>query len=453
MLQETAVIDGDRVRLGDAYNNRQKEKRVIILLICGFGLITLLLGIDAWVGYHGAASVRTGVAVLTENQLKSIPLLDEIQRSQSDLNSIQYRLPTANAAERAQLNNEIASVETSLRAAFSRIPAADPDKDTWRQIQESSSLATAEIQRLLNLPSGARPDMAKLTVERERWSASMNRLVQTSLARAEANRRQIENATQKQSVEDRLILAACLIVASLFLWTAVRIYHRMSEQAQELSHVSWQLLEKQESLARRLSRDLHDELGQTLTALKTNFSRHSAAPCVDPAWIQDCTDLLKSSIRDAHEISQLLRPTLLDDFGLEPALAWLCEKFEERHKIQVSYASDIARRLEEQTETHIFRIAQEALTNIARHANASYVRVTFAQDENGARLEISDNGVGLPPVKLAGHASFGLTGMKARARSLQGEMHIESVQGRGTTIVVTFPLQESTHEKNSHLVG
>jgi signal transduction histidine kinase len=453
MLRETAVIDNDRSRLRDGYGDRQKEKRVFVLLICGFGLITVLLGIDAWVGYRGAASVRIGVAVLTENQLVSGPLIDEIQRVQSELSSIQYRLAVADPGERAQLKDEIASIEVSLRAVFSRISTSDPEIETWHQIQESSSLATSEIQRLLSLTSGVRPDMAKLTADRERLSATTTKLIQTSLVRAEANRRQIENATQKQSVEDRLTLVACLIVASLFLWTAVRIYQRMSEQSKELSHVSWQLLEKQESLARRLSRDLHDELGQTLTALKTNFSRHSSAPCVDPAWIQDCTDLLKSSIRDAHEISQLLRPTLLDDFGLEPALAWLCEKFEERHKTHISYTSDIVGRLEEQTETHIFRIAQEALTNIARHANASYVRVTFARDANGARLEISDNGVGLPPVKLASHSSFGLTGMKARARSLQGEMHIESGRGRGTTIVVTFPLQESTHEKNSHFVG
>jgi signal transduction histidine kinase len=453
MQRETAVIDGDRVRLGDVYGHRQKEKHVFVLLICGFGLIALLLGIDAWVGYHGAASVRTGVAVLTENQLVSVPLINEIQRSLSELSSIQYRLASADTVERAHLKSEIRSVETSLNAVFSRVPGADPDIEMWHEIRESSSLATSEIERLLDLPTGTRPDMAKLTAHLERLSAATGKLVQTSLARADTSRRRIDSATQRQSVEDLLTLMACLIVASLFLWTAVGIYHRMSEQSKELSNVSWQLLEKQESLARRLSRDLHDELGQTLTALKTNFSRHSSASCVDPAWIQDCTDLLKSSIRDAHEISQLLRPTLLDDFGLEPALAWLCEKFEERNKIQVSYASDIAARLEEQTETHIFRIAQEALTNIARHANASHVRVIFARDDNGARLEISDNGVGLPSAKLANHSSFGLTGMKARARSLRGEMHIESVQGRGTTIVVTFPLQESINEKHPHFVS
>ena len=109
----------------------------------------------------------------------------------------------------------------------------------------------------------------------------------------------------------------------------------MTVQSEELSQVSWQLLEKQELLAQRLSRELHDELGQSLTALKTNFSRHAAADRVDPSWMQDCNDLLKGSIRSAHEISELLRPTLLDELGLDSALLWLCERFEERNGMKV----------------------------------------------------------------------------------------------------------------------
>jgi signal transduction histidine kinase len=218
----------------------------------------------------------------------------------------------------------------------------------------------------------------------------------------------------------------------------------MKEQSQELTRVSWQLLEKQESLARRLSRELHDELGQSLTALKTNFSRHSASSCVDLSWMRDCTDLLKDSIRNAHEISQLLRPTVLDDFGLDSALSWLCERFEERNRIQVKYLADFHERLEEQTETHVFRIAQEALTNVARHANASIVRVTLRKETNLVSLEVADNGIGLPARKEIPHTSFGLTGMKARARSLRGVMRIASTPGHGTTLFVTFPLRDKS---------
>jgi signal transduction histidine kinase len=225
----------------------------------------------------------------------------------------------------------------------------------------------------------------------------------------------------------------------LFLWTGTRIYYRLSQQSEELNRVSWQLLERQELLAQRLSRELHDELGQSLTALKTNFSRHASAGCADSSWMQDCTELLKGSIRSAHEISQLLRPTLLDDFGLDSALSWLCERFEERNGIKVSYQSDFHWRLDEQAETHIFRIAQEALTNVARHSEATTVDVLFSKQFGIVRLKISDNGVGLKSRPAGSLSAFGLTGMKARARSLEGEMIIESAPGKGVVIEVSFP--------------
>jgi two-component system sensor histidine kinase UhpB len=213
------------------------------------------------------------------------------------------------------------------------------------------------------------------------------------------------------------------------------------------------LLEKQELLARRLSHELHDELGQLLTALKTNFSRHSAV-CGDPAWAGDCAQLLKDSIRSTHEISQLLHPTILDDFGLDSALAWLCERFEERHHIEVRYGSSFLDRLDPQTETHLFRIAQEALTNVARHSSATLVTIQLSEEQNAARLRIADNGVGMSPQSDPAVPSFGLTGMKARARSLEGEVTIRSSPGEGTVINVLFPKRELVNAKeNPHLVG
>jgi signal transduction histidine kinase len=214
-----------------------------------------------------------------------------------------------------------------------------------------------------------------------------------------------------------------------------------------------QHLEKQESLARRLSRDLHDELGQSLTALKTNFSRHAGSLCVDSSWMADCTELLRDSIRNAHEISQLLHPTVLEDFGLHSALAWLCERFEGRNRMPVTYTADFRERLRPQAETHVFRIAQEALTNVARHAQATAVRVALRREANLLYLEISDNGIGLPLMDSIPKSSFGLTGMKARTRSLRGEMKINSVPGRGTTVRVDFPLVGKADEEDSGFIS
>jgi signal transduction histidine kinase len=170
--------------------------------------------------------------------------------------------------------------------------------------------------------------------------------------------------------------------------------------------------------------------------------------------MSDCAELLRDSIRNAHEISQLLRPTVLDDFGLDSALAWLCERCEGRSGINVHYLGYFHDRLEEQTETHVFRIAQEALTNVVRHARASTVNVSLCSEDNLVRLEISDNGIGLPLRKEVLQSSFGLTGMRARARILQGDMYIDSPAGHGTTLRVTFPLRDKRDEKeNQNLVS
>jgi signal transduction histidine kinase len=271
-------------------------------------------------------------------------------------------------------------------------------------------------------------------------------------------RREIDRITGRQIREDAALLALGVAIACICAWvvirTARRLYRQVALQSDELDRVSWQLLERQETLARRLSHELHDELGQSLTALKTNLSRHGASACVDPKWLSDCTGLLRDSIRSAHEISQLLRPTMLDDFGLEAALAWLCERFEERNGIEVRYQCSLSRRLDEQTETHVFRIAQEALTNVARHAKAHRVILTLTEQPPTVTLRVEDDGIGIRTGTRRSRESFGVTGMQARARSLNGRMSIWAEPDCGTKIEVSFPRAEVMHaEKDPHPVG
>ncbi len=287
----------------------------------------------------------------------------------------------------------------------------------------------------------------------------VTRLIHLSHRKARAAKDTIGAVSASQVHNDLLLLGGCLIVAFacafLVLQTATRLYRTMTEQSEELSRVSWQLLDNKEMMARRLSHEIHDELGQVLTALKTNFTRHANSSCVDPAWMQDCSELLRDSIRSAHEISQLLRPTILDDFGLDSALNWLCERFGDRSGgIEVEYTSSIKTRLPQETETHLFRIAQEALTNVARHSAASMVQVNMAEDSGCVHLSIRDNGKGLPPREQLRTGSLGLTGMRARARSAKGELTIHSGPGEGVRIEVWVPLEtRKDEEKDPHPVG
>jgi two-component system sensor histidine kinase UhpB len=421
------------------YSPSDAKAQVLRRLFAGFAVIIALLGFDAFVGFFGAQTVRDSLSSLVNQQTAMVANMNDLQKAQSDLRSVEYRLlAQPGAAGRAASEDVIAQVESRLAKVFARIRPTDPDIALWRELEATSSALTQQVRRAMLDSSSSKLNLALLAAH-DALSAEAEKLVESSRTRTEAARRHIDEATSRQSIEDRVLLAGCLLVSCLFLATSTRVYYRLSQQSEELNQVSWQLLERQELLAQRLSRDLHDELGQSLTALKTNFSRHAAAGCVDPSWMQDCTDLLKGSIRSAHEISQLLRPTLLDDFGLDSALSWLCEKLEERNGIRVNYHSDYHWRLDEQAETHVFRIAQEALTNVARHSEASGVEVFFSRQHGVVRLKISDNGVGLKPRPKGALPSFGLTGMKARVRSLDGEMRINSAPGQGVLIEVSFP--------------
>jgi signal transduction histidine kinase len=139
-------------------------------------------------------------------------------------------------------------------------------------------------------------------------------------------------------------------------------------------------------------------------------------------------------------MSQLLRPTILDDFGLEAGLRWLADGFATRTGIEVAVDSSFAGRLPDETETHLFRISQEALTNIARHAGAKHVQIKLVSRGAEIRLSIQDDGRGLAAAP-ATNGGLGLIGMRARARSAGGDTSVSSRPGQGVLIEVRIPLR------------
>src|SRR5262249_6048556 len=143
-------------------------------------------------------------------------------------------------------------------------------------------------------------------------------------------------------------------------------------------------------------------------------------------------------------MSQLLRPTILDDFGLEAGLRWLAEGFAARTGIEVGVNSTFPDRLPDETETHLFRIAQEALTNIARHSGATRATITLEPVGDEIWLAIHDDGRGLGATPSNGHG-LGLTGMRARARSAGGDAEVRSRPGEGVLIEVRVPIRHEAH--------
>ncbi|MDB6003182.1 MAG: hypothetical protein JWR15_169, partial [Prosthecobacter sp.] len=273
----------------------------------------------------------------------------------------------------------------------------------------------------------------------------VNKLIGSSSEHLAKTEHELEQQSQDLSDDSTLLLGSSSILAAisavLTIAFARKSIQRIRWQSEELSRVSWHMLQTQEQAARRFSHELHDELGQSLAAVRSNLTKGSTQDL--PSLRADCLHLVDESIANVRELSHLLRPVILDDFGLDAGLRWLAEKFGQRTRLKVEYVSDFTGRLADETETHLFRIAQEAFTNIARHSEATEVKMSLAHREQTIRLTIEDNGKGLPvrtgePIHSP---SLGMVGMRARARQSGGELTATSMQPRGLRIEVVIPLQ------------
>lgn len=271
----------------------------------------------------------------------------------------------------------------------------------------------------------------------------MSATLESAYERAELLRESIYEAGHGLLRWTVWLFAACVGLSLLCATWAVRastaLFRKLEQQATELTGMQYQFLETQENVARRFSHELHDELGQVLTAIKANLSALRGQD--DNARVGDCMRLVDEAIRDVRELSQLLRPTILDDFGLDAALRSLTENFAQRTGIDVKYRSEMnGRRLRDVAETHLFRIAQEALTNVARHSQATAVSVELAPHGDQVALTIRDNGRGFLVTGRVPGSGLGLAGMQTRARGCGGEMKMETAPGKGLKIEVTCPI-------------
>ncbi|MDB5953681.1 PAS domain S-box protein [Ramlibacter sp.] len=195
----------------------------------------------------------------------------------------------------------------------------------------------------------------------------------------------------------------------------------------------------------RIARELHDELAQSLTALKmdANWVRANLGdPNAAAAKLTDMLGLLDQAVGSTRRIAADLRPLVLDDLGLAPALEWLTGSFTQRHQIPCELAMDETLDLQEPYATALFRMVQESLVNVAKHAQARTVRVQLARTAEGVVMSVEDDGIGFRPADPRKPQSLGLVGLRERARLLRGSVAIASEPGKGTRVEARIPLGE-----------
>lgn len=209
-----------------------------------------------------------------------------------------------------------------------------------------------------------------------------------------------------------------------------------------LAKAVWQV---QEDERRRLARELHDGIGQTLAALKNQLEwmANSKNSNADRSRLGDAVQLASQALDDTRELSRLLRPPVLDDLGLRAALSWLGRTVSKRFEFEVTIEFDaIDQRPAAEIETVLFRIAQEALTNAAKHAGASRVALGLRTEGSDLVLTVTDDGSGFDPRSVAtadDNTGVGLRGMNDRVELFEGRLEISSEPGSGTRIEARLP--------------
>jgi signal transduction histidine kinase len=285
--------------------------------------------------------------------------------------------------------------------------------------------------------------------------ASVN---ERGLARSEA-----QSADSADSLRRSLILtfagtlAGGLVLALLTIGFTLRLERELDRRRADLQELSTLLLRAQENERRALARELHDEVGQSLSAI---LMEAEGAECAERAenvreHLASIRTLAERTVNEVRDLALLLRPSMLDDLGLTPALNWHGRETSKRtgRNIVVS-ADDTIDNLPDEHQTCIYRLVQEAVNNAVRHANARTVEVSVRREHQKVNVTVQDDGAGFDPRFARG---LGLLGMEERVRRLGGRLEIRSEAGQGTLIQATLPVaeldQRTEHVANSHLVG
>jgi len=308
--------------------------------------------------------------------------------------------------------------------ALQQVQGAPEDVDPWLAAR------TAVAEQVLGFTAFA-PDVEAACVRLWFSEAALYRRYLELVARAEDHLTDFFQARLAEGNDD--------VSARVLAEEALR---RSKEDLHELASAAHRAREQEKS---RIARELHDELGQQLTALQ-----------MDVAWCRDKTPsnqeamasrlarmeaLLETTVAATRRISADLRPLMLDDLGLQPALEWLVESFTEHTGVRCELAAgDGELDLPDLQATAVFRTVQESLTNIAKHARASRVDVAVEQRDSELTISVRDDGVGFSPQDSRKPNSYGLLGLRERAALLGGDARVTSAPGRGTHVEVRFPI-------------
>lgn len=218
---------------------------------------------------------------------------------------------------------------------------------------------------------------------------------------------------------------------------------RLRATSERLRALSVHLESIREEENARVAREVHDEVGGALTAIKLGLSAVRSRLGLDPVVarrVADLCELADATTQRVRKVSTALHPHMLNTLGLAPTLLWYAKEFSKFSGIKVDVVLPEVLALDSHASLAVYRLVQEALTNVARHAKATEVHLLASQDESNLYVTVQDNGVGISEAALAGSGGFGIQGMRERCAQFDGEMTIDNEPGMGATLMFTLPI-------------
>lgn len=431
--------------------------RIRQLLLFGFGAHLFLIGFAGFSALRRATESYSGTTALYTREVQTERLLGDL-RSDILLSAIEARdillIPSQGSDDR---RNRIAGLKRSSQSTLDGLVSVIPSEYSGR-LQTLTHQVNAYWHVLLSIP--VLPTDGKFLIDEVlpkrqvvlSLAAEIEKLTRDSLRqhRNEIDARQAGlPAYVAEAIGGTLLIGIFVAAASLL---GIARSERTAEdrnrvlvaQEEELRLLSQKLVKAQEEERRSLSRDLHDQIGQVLTAVRISVGNVEEAlhnpDGSDKATVQleQAKRLSEQAVRSVREIAMGLRPAMLDDLGLGAALEWQARQFSRLCDVPVT--AQLEGDLESLSEAHrvcVYRVVQEALNNAAKHSKASEISIAVNGSRTGVRIEVRDNGTGFATPKRG--PGLGLVGIKERVRQLGGDANIDSRPGFGTTLLAHIP--------------
>jgi signal transduction histidine kinase len=435
-------------------------------LLLGFGLT---LGLWVFVGYQFTqriTAVQREAAEINSRYIHAQELLSTV-RAQVLLGSVYVRDalldpdPTTAATYRRQLEETYSAVVDALQqyvpvidspAERERVDRLHKEIDAFRstmmEVLSTDSAQWRSDARLLLRSRIVPKREVVIRVSEEVQALNRAEFVQQQTRLADVYRLTQRNGWEQLGFALALSFGIGLLATRYATRLEDRLRHQMAkdeENAHALQRLSSQLIHAQEEERRTIARELHDEVGQVLTAIKVELAiaeRALEAEGGRPQLLQNARTIADGALHTVRDLSHLLHPPLLDDLGLPAAIDWYLRGFSRRHGVRVDLLHDpMPDRLTPEIEAAAYRIVQEALTNVAKHARATVCRVYVQRLPNTVLITVEDDGDGFDPALAAQspERGLGLIGIRERASQLRGTLRLESAPGKGTRLTVEFP--------------